>query len=118
MQRIPVKDFVGQNAITLDDGKIIYNLIHDSLLDGNEVELDFNGVEVFASPFFNAGIGHLLIDLNPESLNKLLKFRHLSEFGSRVMRRVIDNAKSYYFSSKPEQRTNIENILNNQFSTY
>lgn len=96
MQRILVKDLIGQNAITLEDGKIIFNLIHSSLSRGEVVELDFNGVEVFASPFFNAGIGRLLNDLNNEVLNNQLKFEHLSDFGSRVLRRVIENAKEYY----------------------
>lgn len=114
MQRILVKDLIGQNAITLDDGKIIFNLIHESLLRGEVVELDFNGVEVFASPFFNAGVGRLLNDLNNEVLNKQLKFEHLSDFGSRVLRRVIENAKEYY-SSTTNHRQKIDQAVTNDF---
>lgn len=114
MQRINIKDLIGQNAVTLDDGEIIYNLIHASLLHGDVVELDFDGVEIFASPFFNAGVGRLLVDLKPDTLNKQLKFEHLSAVGSRVLRRVIDNAKGYY-SSSVAHRKNIDQALTTDF---
>lgn len=114
MQRIIVKDLIGQNAVTLDDGEIIYNLIHASLMHGDIVELDFDGVEIFASPFFNAGVGRLLVDLKPDALNNRLKFDHLSDFGSRVLRRVIDNAKEYYASSTA-QRNKVDQVLTSDF---
>lgn len=105
MQRVIVRDLIGQNAVTLDDGMKIYNLIHSTLVHGNEVELDFYGVEIFATPFFNAGIGRLLDDLKPDLLNSQLKFEHLSDIGSRILRRVIDNAKDYYSSSALQRRS-------------
>jgi len=107
---IKVKSLVGENAMTLDDGAAIYNQIHDPLIQGETVALDFEGVEVFASPFFNAGVGHLLADLQPETLNERLKFDHLSDFGNRVLRRVIENAKEYY-GSDLSQRNKIDRIV-------
>ena len=59
---------IGEDAITLDDGQSIYQQIKPELLAGHEVELDFDGVSVFAAPFFNAAIGQLLKDLRPEEL--------------------------------------------------
>ncbi|WP_152226416.1 STAS-like domain-containing protein [Pseudomonas sp. SCB32] len=100
---LQVRELVGENAMTLDDGKAIFRSIHEPLLHGDTVELDFDGVKVFASPFFNAGIGALLEDVKPDILNRNLKINHISDFGSRVLRRVIENAKEYY-SSSIEQR--------------
>ena len=108
---IKVKELVGKNAMTLDDGKAVYARILDPLTHGETVELDFDGVEVFASPFFNAGVGRLLGDLTSDTLNSLLKFQHLSDFGARVLRRVIENAKEYYGASAP-QRQEIDRIVN------
>lgn len=101
---IKVKELVGENAMTLDDGEAIYARIHDPLTHGETVELDFEGVQVFASPFFNAGIGRLLGELTTDTLNALLKFDHLSDFGTRVLRRVIENAKDYYAAPAEQQR--------------
>ena len=45
---IKVKDLVGENAMTLADGEAIYCRIHDPLAQGEAVDLDFDGVQVFA----------------------------------------------------------------------
>jgi len=111
MQHIAVKELVGENAMTLDDGEAIYRQIHDPLTRGEIVELDFDGVEIFASPFFNAGIGRLLDDLQPDILNTRLIFQHMSALGDGVLRRVIANAKEYYAAS-PEHRQAIDRIVN------
>ena len=108
--QIKVKELVGENAMTQDDGKVIYGAIHDFLLQGETVELDFEGVDVFASPFFNASVGCLLEDLERDTLNARLKFEHLSDFGDRVLRRVIENAEEYYAAS-PEHRQAMDRIV-------
>lgn len=107
---INVKELVGENAMTLDDGEVIYARIHDPLTRGETVELDFDGVQVFASPFFNAGVGRLLGELTADTLNTHLKFEHLSGFGNRVLRRVIENAKDYY-ATPADQRNAIDRIV-------
>jgi len=101
--RIQVRDVVGENAMTLDDGRAIFQNIHEPLLHGRDIELDFEGVKVFASPFFNAGIGALLADMRAEDLNSHLKIIHISDSGGRVLRRVIENAKDYYSSSRDQR---------------
>ncbi|MGE8501251.1 MAG: STAS-like domain-containing protein [Pseudomonas sp.] len=101
--RIQVRDVVGENAMTLDDGRAIFRNIHEPLLHGRDVELDFEGVKVFASPFFNAGIGALLADLRAEELNSHLRIVHISDSGGQVLRRVIENAKEFYGSSAEHQ---------------
>lgn len=93
-----VRETAGDDAITLDDGQSVYQQIKPELLAGHEVELDFDGVSVFASPFFNAAIGQLLKDLKAEELNRLLRVKNLNSTGHEVLRRVIDNAKKYYAS--------------------
>jgi hypothetical protein len=107
---IRIKELVGENAMTLGDGEVVYRCIHDRLVRGESIQLDFDGVRVFASPFFNAGIGRLLADLQPAELNDRLQFEHISEVGVRVLRRVVENAKDYYAS--PERRQTIDHIVN------
>ena len=99
---INVKELIGENAILIADGEAIYSRIQTPLTQGETVELDFDGVKVFAPPFFNASIGRLLDgELTIEALNAQLKFEHLSAFGASILRRVIENAKRYYATSGP-----------------
>lgn len=95
-----VRELIGENAITLEDGQRVYDLIYPELKAGRMVDLDFSGVTVFASPFFNAGVGQLLKDIDPGKLNDLLKVGSLVPTGLNVLKRVIENAKQYYSDSK------------------
>jgi len=107
---VNVRDLIGfQDAITLDDGQKLFDLIHAELMAGKPVELDFSGVEVFASPFFNAAFGQLLRDLEPEDLNRLVRITNLRPVGQETLRLVLQNAKSYY--RDPDHRRAVDRAL-------
>ncbi|GAC1407796.1 MAG: STAS-like domain-containing protein [Chloroflexota bacterium] len=96
MTMFRVYDIVGENCITLADGQAMYDLVHPEISRGRAVLLDFAGVRVFASPFFNAAVGQLLRDLKPEELNARFTVTGLNPTGRSVLRAVIRNAKEYY----------------------
>ena len=62
MNRIFVFELAGKNAISMQNGDKLYKSIHPHLLAGDSIAIDFNGVSLFASPFFNASIALLLKD--------------------------------------------------------
>ena len=113
--KVNVHVLIGENGITLEDGQKVYDLIHPALLAGQRIELDFAGVDVFASPFFNAAIGHLLQDIKPEDLNRLLGVSNLVPAGEYVLRRVIENSKQYY--SSQDVRNAVDEALREQVET-
>lgn len=93
-----VKDIVGRNAISMQSGEFLYKVIHGPLTSGDNVALDFDGVELFASPFFNNSIGLILRDINISDLQKRLKFENLSPVGLQLLNLVISNAIRFYSS--------------------
>lgn len=103
---------IGPRCIVDGDGQKIYDEIHEPLLKGETVTLDFEGVTQFASPFFNFAIGQLLKDIKQPHFNELLKIENLNETGTRVIKRVIENAEKFYVD--PEYRTTVEDILDQQ----
>lgn len=103
---------IGDNCITVEDGERIYQIIHPELSKEHDVTLDFTGVSVFASPFFNAAIGQLLRDVPVQHLQSHLQFEGLSPHGNHVLTRVIDNAKKYY--TNPHFRDSIEKVIAQQ----
>jgi hypothetical protein len=105
---------VGQNCITIDQGQIVYDAIHPELKAGRSIELDFDQVRIFASPFFNAAVGRLLQDIAAADLNRLLRVEHLSPAGLDVLRHVIENSKQYY--SNPAERHALDKILSDHTS--
>ena len=107
-----VRELTGENAITLEDGQKLYDLIYPELKAGHVVDVDFAGVTVFASPFFNAGVGQLLKDIEPKQLNDLLKVANLVPTGLNVLKRVIENAKQYY--SDPKHKAAVDAVVRSQ----
>ncbi len=97
---ISIIDLVGENCINAEDGQKLYDLIHPQLKANKHVEIDFDGVKICASPFFNFGIGQLLKDLSASSLNELLEISNLHPVGKKTLRIVIANSKEYYFGSQ------------------
>lgn len=96
--RIEVKNIVGDTALTLEDGQQLYSAIKTMLIQKQRVTIDFSGITLFASLFFNSAIGQLLKDFSAESLNTLLTIENLNASGLDTMRRSIANAKTYYAS--------------------
>jgi hypothetical protein len=111
---VQIHSLTGPNCITLEDGQIVYETILPELKAGNRVELDFKGVKLFASPFFNAAIGQLYRDFSSDELNRLLDMRGLTANGEIVLRKVGENAKVYYSSAKA--KSVIESVVDSQES--
>ncbi|GGE84023.1 MULTISPECIES: STAS-like domain-containing protein [Gammaproteobacteria] len=96
MLKVKVFDLVGKNAISMQSGTKLNNAIATALLEGQTVEIDFSGVSLFASPFFNASIGVLLKDINIEQLTDKMKVVNCNEIGLSLLNTVIQNAIHFY----------------------
>jgi hypothetical protein len=113
MKKIIVINEIGKNCITASDGQKIYKLIFPLLHKEQMVELDFNGVEIIASPFFNAAIGYLIKDISNEKLNELLNISNLIPTGKEVLKKVIENSKRYYLNGENNIRKILDEALIN-----
>lgn len=109
---LSIKDQIGPRCIIMEDGQKIYNAIHEPLKNGETVTLDFEGVNQFASPFFNFAIGQLLKDIPESNVRRLLAFDHLNETGMLVVERVIENAAKYH--GDRDYRKIVDDILEQQ----
>jgi STAS-like domain of unknown function (DUF4325) len=107
METIDVGSLVGKNAISMQSGGRLRKELLKALAAEEKVELDFSGVVLFASPFFNSSIGFLLKDLTIEELQERLVFKDLSDVGRSLLNLVIGNAIKYYSNA-----TDINDAIN------
>lgn len=107
--KLEIRTLVGKNCMTREDGQAVYDRIYPELVAKRPVELDFAGVEIFASPFFNFAIGQLLRDIDPNDLNNLLKISNLNPIGRPILKRVIENSKKYY--SDTHYRSRVDEVI-------
>lgn len=98
MKKVKVSELVGNNAISIQSGKKLYAEIHEEILRGRGVELDFDGVSV-ASPFLNVSIGLLLKDISVAQLQERLVIKNISSVAKGLLNHVIANALEFYKSS-------------------
>ena len=106
---ILVVDITGQFAVAGDDGQRLYDRMYEILGTAQNVQVDFYGVRVIATPFFNAAVGRLLKDVSPDELRNRISFKNLSLAAERTLAKVIENAKQYYHD--PEARAALDKIL-------
>ena len=93
---ILINKMIGPRCITKEDGQRVYEAIHENLKNSESVELDFENVSQFASPFFNFAIGQLLKDIKEDGLRKLLQIKNMDKAGRLVVERVMENAARYH----------------------
>ena len=96
MKKVKVFDLVGKNAISMQSGTKLHDVIAQDLLKGEKVEIDFSEVSLYASPFFNASVGILLKNISIEQLMDRMKIINCSDVGLGLLNTVIQNALNYY----------------------
>ena len=102
--KISISERFGRAAVDYDDGQLLLEEARPEIAAGKTVELDFEGVTIYASPFFNGSVAVLVREFSSQDLRALLKLEHLTPDGRRVARRSIDNAATRDESEKESQR--------------
>lgn len=106
---IRVVDMVGDASITFDDGLLVKTEIVSGLDSREIVTVDFTGVVIHATPFFNAAFGSLLENHTICDIQKSVVIDGLDQDGLKLYKRVLDNAQKYY--SDPNFRDSITAVL-------
>jgi len=100
MERIKIAEFVGNRALTMEEGNAVHDAIVPHLERGHAVNLDFGGVEDVATAFLNTAIGRLYGEFPPASLSALLNVSELNVGGQRSLEKVLINAQRFYTRPK------------------
>lgn len=97
MTIIVIDNYVSlHQGITSEEGEPIFNKIIDALSRDDEVTLDFDGMKFLTTAFLNVMIGALYKDYTSEQLQKKLHIKNINEETAARVKKVTDNAKSFY----------------------
>lgn len=92
-------------AMTEDAGLQLRKEMNEVIQKEESLVLDFQGIELFATPFFNASIGYFVMTLSPEKYKEYVKVINLSDLGKETYGHSYQNAVSVY-----ENKTDLELI--------
>lgn len=93
---LAVKTVIGEYCLTGEQGHTLLQQYQPFFAAGETIVLDFEGVRIFVSAFFNAAVGPLLKDAPRSEITKRLKVKNLSPLGEKAMVRSLDAAERYY----------------------
>lgn len=106
MSIIYVNEFT-KRALTENEGLKLREQI-SKYWDDDTVIIDFSGISMFATMFFNASIGHYVLNFSPEICEKKIELRSISELGKETYKHSFENAKAIFLNK--ERNDTIGNI--------
>lgn len=114
MTTIKINEHVTLNqGITSEEGQPIYDMIVSSLSKDEEVTLDFSGMTFLTTAFLNVVIGTLYKDYNSQQLQSKLHILNINDETAARIKKVTDNAKSFYSDEDKFNQTVDEVIYGN-----
>lgn len=95
--RLFVKEIINSNfAISEEKGKILYEKIIQELSKGNNIEIDFSGIQATISTFFNSSYGLLFKTFTKDEIKNHIKFLNLKEITKMQIDAVEEIAIKFY----------------------
>ncbi|MCU8035032.1 MULTISPECIES: STAS-like domain-containing protein [unclassified Shewanella] len=101
---ILVADVIGKTAISRESGKKVKDVIDTVVSSDEHICLNFEGISIYASPFFNEAVATYLGDMDVKKMKEKFSFINLTDVGRRLLNQVIHNAIEFYAKSEAEQQ--------------
>lgn len=95
------------NGLTESNGLILRKLISAKLQeikDDDCIVLNFENIDLFATPFFNSSIGYFVDFLGKEKFDAIIKLDKISELGMDTYQHSYNNAVDKYNKTKDETK--------------
>ncbi len=83
-------------CVSAEDGQRLFDKIKPLIEGGHRIEVSFDGIETLISTFLNAAIGQLYGVFSEEKIRESLTVSGLESDDVEVLKRVVENAKSYF----------------------
>lgn len=100
--KIRVREVVGDEmCVSSSDGSKLHDRISPLLKEGYKITLSFLNTKTKATAFFNTGFSPLYGEYSQKQLKSMLIIEGLGKRDEARLKRVIDNAISYY--ANPEE---------------
>jgi hypothetical protein len=104
-----IKEIIKENdAITSDDGNILFEKIFNVIKFKGKVELDFSEITSITATFLTSSVGQLYEHFSDDVISSSLKITNLKDEYQEILSYVIIRSKEYKQNSE-----SFEDIVNN-----
>lgn len=101
MAQIKISD-ICPIAMTEEQGLLVRDAMQPAVVANEAVVLDFTGISLFATMFFNASIGHYVVERGVDYCTNNISLINISDLGRETYRHSFLNAKEIAESKNKE----------------
>lgn len=98
------------NAISYEDGHILFEKISNVLKNKGLVELDFSGIKSLTTAFLTASIGQLYEQYSDDVIDRTLTYKNLNDDYKEILHEVITRSKEFKNNSSAFEDI-VDNII-------
>jgi hypothetical protein len=84
-----------KNAITYDDGIILFNKIAEAIKSKSYVVLDFSEITILTATFLSSSIGQLYTHFESDEIDKYFRMKNITDAHNNLLEYVIMRAKEH-----------------------
>ncbi len=99
-----------KTGFSADDASKIGYAIEPIFNSGEKVIVDFSGITIFTTLFFNNAFTKYILKLGPDEYKLKFELKNLSELGETTYQHSFDNAVNYFNMSDDAKRIHNEII--------
>lgn len=105
METVEVKiSDISPRCLTSSAGNELLNLLNSYLCEDKKVVLDFNGITMFASLYFNNSITKLIPNFPVSLIKKRVIVTNINETGQKALSRSLEVGSKFYKLSDDERQ--------------
>ena len=101
-----------KTGFSAEDAKKLDAVIKPLFDKGEKIQVDFEGITIFTTLFFNNLFAKYIMEIGPQKYNELFSLNKLSELGETTYKHSFDNAIRYYNMSETEREKIDKNMEN------
>lgn len=97
---INIYNLIGKEfCISADDGEKVFKQLQQAIKQQIKIKISFKNIKILTPAFLNSAIGQMYKDYT-EEMKKYCSVEEMSDADKRLLKLVIENAKSYYSDPK------------------
>lgn len=93
-----------KTAFSSNDAECLGKQISELLKNDNKIVVDFKGITIFTTLFFNNAFAKYVIEIGPKKYDEKFELINLSELGHTTYMHSYNNAINYYNLSEKQKK--------------
>lgn len=101
---INIFEITGKAALSMKNGEKVYEIIKANIDGCERIELNFDNVKIFSTPFFNASLGRLASEYDSKNLLEVIKIINITKNGENLIKTSMESSEEVKSSQEYQEK--------------